>query len=144
MFSYCKRCTVNNEAAYDYQMTMNKPPKKATPCHNLGVPYVQYRGIPVDLVDLNSQIKGQDSRFQTFCKNEETECDNNIDLSEFRKFPHIPKLGACPITTVEMNALFNDDNNNSFSSFSGLNAVKPSGYSLGVVQSQNDSLKLRK
>jgi hypothetical protein len=140
MFTYCKRTTIESNAPFNYLKIQDSKPKKITAryCNNLNLPYVQFRGIPTELVDISTQLKGQDSSMQTLCSNEEAGLDE-VDLSSYRRMPFIHKPCMGPSPRVEMTPLNNCCN---CDKYLGVNPVKPMAGSLGVMN--NSDFKIRK
>ncbi len=107
MFSYCKRTTSNPYTHVPYQYHMS-PLQTAdgfgkTPmyCQNINVPFVHNRGVPRNLLDLESKLKGQDKSVQPFCANPCNEKD--LQFSTFKWLTEQPRpVGPIPCAPVPM------------------------------------------
>lgn len=111
MFSYCKKgktiTTKQSSAPFEYRTSQLNTlsncggfSRDPSLCQNLYQPYVQNRGIPRDLIFLETTLQGRDKSVQPFCGNAES-TDNEIQFSTFREMPIIPR-GAPPQINVNV------------------------------------------
>lgn len=104
LFSYCKR-TSNNEytnVPYLYHMsplqTVQGFGKIPAYCKRLNVPYVANRGLPRNLIDMETELKGQGKRYQPYCAN--THEKGDIQFSMFDWLKDVPQPNKAPIPCV--------------------------------------------
>lgn len=103
-FSFCNRnkgtYDKSNNGVYNYSIndiqTTQGFKKNPLLCPGLTQAFVQNRSFPKELIDVNTQIKGQDSHFQ-HCFEDNTE----LQFSSLRPFYGLPKG---PPLTVQVNS----------------------------------------
>lgn len=110
MFTYCKRnksASVDEKSRvlpYEYHAselnTVRGFGKGAHLCSSLNQPWVQNRGIPRSLMDLEDAIKGRDRSHQPLCNDE----PDDLQFSTFRPPLMLPRgmPGAPPAPIIEV------------------------------------------
>ena len=101
MFSYCKRSGNQNFAEVPYQYHMN--PMQTTQgfgrrplfCGNLAQPFVHNRGVPMNLLEVEAQLKGQDRSMQPNCGDQNDE--RTLQYSPFRWLQDTPTPTKGPV-----------------------------------------------
>jgi len=92
MFSYCNRNnrSSSNKNIYDYNVEKYKIERQPSfLCNGIYQQHVVNRGVPDNLIDINSQLRGQGSSYQ-HCMNDSRE----IQFESIRPMPAIPKNGS--------------------------------------------------
>ncbi len=109
MFSYCKRTKSSSTeeksatlpfAYHTSKLNTVKGFGRPNLCPNLHQPFVQNRGIPRRLLDLEDAIKGRDRTHQPLCQVEQEE----VQFSTFRPPPVLPRgiPGTAPVPIIEV------------------------------------------
>ena len=134
MFSYCKRAGLDNTKAYDYYMS-NSPSKNSSPmlCSSLNPSFVQNRGIPIDLISVDSKLRGQDSSEQPFCSNyDEAE---GLQFTTFRDqyLTQRAPIPTAPCASIEPKNFSNDSGNNMSELWYCNNVAKPMAGQLRIT-----------
>jgi hypothetical protein len=113
MFTYCKRTKTTNNQAKESQMpyayhtsklnTLKGFGHQAHMCESLNQPWVQNRGVPRNLLDLEAAIKGRDRSHQPWCQATEND-DEDLKFSTFRPPPVLPKglPATAPVPLIEV------------------------------------------
>jgi hypothetical protein len=111
LFSYCKR-TSNNEhthVPYVYKMSplqtiqgFNKLPAY---CQGLNVPYVANRGLPRNLIERETELRGQGKIYQPYCANTTEKGDLQFSMFDYLQnmpYPHKAPIPCVPTPVVQM------------------------------------------
>ena len=94
MFSYCNRNnnkSITNDTIYNYSTFSN--PRDRFLCDGSYQQQMVNRGVPSDLIDINTNLRGQNSKSQNYCMNEN---DSSLNFSTFRPMMFPPQSqGPC-------------------------------------------------
>jgi hypothetical protein len=113
MFSYCKRSNYDRNFThmpFEYHtspMLTTKGFGEPRVCANINVPFVHNRGIPGNLIDLETRMRGQDRGVQPYCNSYLGKEAEDIQFSTFRDID-LPRpkgpIPCAPVPIVQMKA----------------------------------------
>jgi len=111
LFSYCKRSNSEEYAHVPYRYIMSPLHtargfgKTPAVCNNLNVPYVANRGIPVQLIDKEGELRGQGRVNQPFCATSRVPGEIQFSMLDWLKDVPVPNkspIPCVPTTSVQM------------------------------------------